>query len=426
MSHPIAIGIDVGTSGIRAIGIDQDRQIRVQATRSLPIPTVRDGQQEQYPSVWWNTLMDTLGALTHALPSGFTPRALSLDGTSGSLLLTDNSGEPLGPALMYADQRASVEAEQIRRVAPAQSAAHGASAALAKLLWLLSHRPPPSGYRVLHQADWLQMKLGATPGTSDENNALKLGYDPITRRWPEWMNHLKVPVGALPNPQIPGTPVGKLSRSIARALGLPPDVTLVAGTTDGVAAFMATGANKPGEAVTSLGSTLVLKLLCSRPIFQPDAGIYSHRLGDLWLTGGASNTGGAVLNAYFSPDEIVRCTQSLQPDKPTGLHYYPLLYPGERFPVCDPELAPRLRPRPDDVCRFFQGMLEGIADIEALGYQRLQTAGAEALLNVRSVGGGAVNAGWSFIRSTRLRVPMLTPDHQDAAFGTALLALQAL
>jgi sugar (pentulose or hexulose) kinase len=80
---------------------------------------------------------------------------------------------------------------------------------------------------------------------------------------------------------------------------IPKDCVIYTGTTDSIAAFLASGANSLGEAVTSLGSTLVLKLLSSQKVDDSNYGIYSHRLGNLWLTGGASNTGGAVLKSFF-------------------------------------------------------------------------------------------------------------------------------
>ncbi|AOV16738.1 carbohydrate kinase [Acidihalobacter aeolianus] len=427
MPDVLAIGVDVGTSGIRAVAIDAHAETHAEAALPLPAPeSPMAGWQEQAPALWRDTLFAVLHRLVQDIPRGYVPRSLALDGTSGSLLLTNASGTPLGPALMYADRRATAEAARIATAAPATSGAHGASSALAKLLWLMRHRPAADGFRTMHQADWLLVQLGAAPGTSDENNALKLGYDPVERRWPDWLETLGVPPTALPSAHVPGARVGTIGRQTAAALGLPADLALVAGTTDSMAAFIATGAREPGEAVTSLGSTLVLKLLCRQPAFAPEYGIYSHRLGDLWLAGGASNSGGAVLRAHFTDEEIARCTDALHPDAPTGLDYYPLPTPGERFPFAAPNLQPRLTPRPDDLCRYFQGMLEGMAEIEQLGYAHLQRLAGETLRSVRSVGGGSVNVGWTRIRGTRLGVPMLNPTHREAAHGTALLALKAV
>src|SRR5690606_715615 len=116
----------------------------------------------------------------------------------------------------------------------------------------------------------------------------------------------------------------------------------------------------------------------------------------------------------------------VDPDRPTGLSYYPLLRPGERFPISDPNLEPVLTPRPDDPAIFFQAILEGIAEVEAEGFRRLKHLGAPAVTSVRTVGGGAVNRKWQRIRSARLGVPILPSKSVEAAFGVARLALRGL
>jgi len=77
--------------------------------------------------------------------------------------------------------------------------------------------------------------------------------------------------------------------------------------------------------------------------------------GDGWLVGGASNTGGAVLRKYFTDQQLAALTARIDLSRPTGLDYYPLVTAGERFPVNDPALAPRLEPRPADDAVFLQG-----------------------------------------------------------------------
>jgi sugar (pentulose or hexulose) kinase len=116
-------------------------------------------------------------------------------------------------------------------------------------------------------------------------------------------------------------------------------------------------------------------------------------------------------------------TPLLDPAHPTGLDYYPLPKPGERFPISDPELAPRVSPRPADDAQFFQGLLEGIAAIEALAYQGLRELGAPTLQRVISIGGGARNAAWTSIRQRVLRAPVSVAQETEASFGAALLAL---
>ena len=325
---------------------------------------------------------------------------------------------------MYDDTRGSASLAAIRRVAPEDSPVLSASSSLAKLLYL-DNGLERSDYIALHQADWITGRLSGRYPVSDENNCLKLGYDPQSRRWPCWLTQTGLAADCLPEVFPVATPIGPISPSVASATGLPLETTVVTGTTDSNAAFLATGADQVGDAVTSLGSTLVLKILSDTPVFAAEYGVYSHRLGDRWLVSGASNTGGAVCRAYFSQQEISHLSQMVTPDQPTGLDYYPLLRPGERFPVNDSELPPRLTPRPQEDARFFQAILEGITRVEQTGYALLQRLGAPSPQRIISIGGGAVNEPWRQMREAALAVPVERAQHREAAYGSALLARQA-
>jgi sugar (pentulose or hexulose) kinase len=276
--------------------------------------------------------------------------------------------------------------------------------------------------RLLHQADWIVFRLGAPLGVSDANNALKSGYDPLAEAWPAWIEGLGLSRALLPEVVRPGTVIG----TVRAGPSLPSGAALVAGTTDGCAAFLATGAAVAGEAVSSLGSTLTVKLLSDRPVFAPDYGVYSHRLGDAWLAGGASNSGGAVLARFFDPPALAELSARIDPVRESGLDYYPLATRGERFPIADPALPPRLSPRPADDAAFLHGLLEGIARVEALGYRRLAELGAPTVTHVLTVGGGAANRAWMAIRARVLGVRVEAAPSADAALGAARLALRAL
>jgi D-ribulokinase len=415
----IFVGIDIGTSGCRGCAMDSEGNILSEQQVALPIPERHGVEVEQEPLIWWKALIAVLTQLQDQLSHPIT--ALSIDGTSATLLLVDKAGMPVSPALMYNDARAILEAEQIAQIAPRNSGAHGATSSLAKLLWLLKNTPPPERYQVLHQADWLAGKLTGLFNRSDENNCLKMGYDPIQREWPNWLSKI-VDINRLPQVQPPGTPISTLNETVAKQIGFSPETLIVSGTTDSIAAFLATGASQLGEAVTSLGSTLAIKILADKPVFSPTYGVYSHRLWDKWLAGGASNTGGAVLLKYFTPSALDAMTPQLQPEQPTHLDYYPLVSVGERFPMADPELEARLEPRPKDDVDFFQGMLEGIAQIETAGYKRLHNLGAPHPTTIYTVGGGAKNVAWTQIRQNLLGVPLQKPRYTEAAYGTALLA----
>jgi sugar (pentulose or hexulose) kinase len=418
------LGIDFGTSGCRGCVIDAGRQILAESRIPLPPPQRSGAAVEQDPAIWWAALRAVLADLGTRVALADI-RALCVDGTSSTLLLCDAQGAPLSPALMYNDSRAREAARQVAAVAPQNCAAHGASASLAKLLWLLQTPAARTAHHALHQADWVLGRLRGRFGCSDENNALKLGYDPGARCWPDWLSQLPIPAVLLPEVVPAGTDSGCIDPAMAELFGLAPATRIVCGTTDSTASFIATGAVR-GEAVTTLGSTLVLKVCTEMPVFAPKHGIYSHRLGDGWLVGGASNSGGAVLRQYFTDVEIARLTQQLQPDRPTGLDYYPLPAQGERFPVNDPGLEPLLTPRPPEDARFFQGILEGIARIELLGYRRLAALGTPWPTRVISTGGGAANSAWRTIRSQLLGMPVVAAAHQEAAYGSALLALRGV
>jgi sugar (pentulose or hexulose) kinase len=400
-----------------------DTQGRIQVSRETKLAALsqRDAVCKQTPELWWSITRSLLRAVLQEIP-GRNVVAIAVDGTSGTVLPIDGKGAPLGPALMYNDARAIEEADGITRQAPAAGAVQGPTSGLAKFLWLKKHVSWTKGCRILNQADWIMGHLLGRYGISDENNCLKLGYDPVQRTWPTWLGSLDLKRNEFPEVYPAGHPVGRIDRSLAGSIGFPHYTQIVTGTTDSVAGLVATGACEPGDAVTSLGSTLVLKVISTVPVFSQEHGVYSHRLGDLWLVGGASNCGGAVLKQYFTQTELDEMETLLQPDRPTELAYYPLPSRGERFPVADPNLVPRLTPRPKDPVRFFQGILEGIARVEKLGYERLQALGAPCPLLVRTVGKGAHNRPWSTIRRNLLGLEVIAAKHTEAAYGTALLA----
>jgi sugar (pentulose or hexulose) kinase len=116
----------------------------------------------------------------------------------------------------------------------------------------------------------------------------------------------------------------------------------------------------------------------------------------------------------------------IDPAQKLGLDFYPLLRPGERFPINDPHYAPRLTPRPADDVLFFHAILEGMTEIERLGYQRLHELGSPALKSLRTVGGGARNPAWSKMRALAMSVEMIAAKSTEAAVGTAALVISEL
>lgn len=420
------LGIDFGTTGTRAAVIDDEARIVLQVSYAFVPSKLAAGATN------WQT---ALFCLIEQIPAELRRKikAIAIDGTSSTVLLCDAAGMPLDAPLLYNDARGVAVMDKLQAIAPPNHTVLSATSSLAKLLWWEQERGTRREGRgergevryFLHQADWLAFLLHGQLGISDYHNALKLGYDVENLRYPDWLTNLPL-FPLLPKVVVPGTPVAAAEAEMRSRFGLRRDCMVCAGTTDSIAAFLASGAHEPGEAVTSLGSTLVLKLLSHTRVEDSRYGIYSHRLGDLWLTGGASNTGGAVLRQFFSDAELESLSNRIDPQTESQLDYYPLLQPGDRFPINDPNLSPRLEPRPENSVEFLHGLLESMARIEARGYELLQQLGATRLSRVYTAGGGAKNPVWSKMRKRYLQVPVVTPIQMEAAYGAALLAMRGL
>lgn len=248
----------------------------------------------------------------------------------------------------------------------------------------------------------------------------------------------------------PGAPVGTVGKHMAERLGLPEDTLLVGGTTDSNAAFFAAAGVEPvaGTAVTSLGSTMAIKLLSAQYVEDADRGVYSHRFprvgeqngskGDVghsseaWLVGGASNVGCAIFRALnFSDAELETLSNQLDPmaDIPEA-NFYPLIKVGERFPTADANKVPVLEPVPASRKEYLHGLLQSISHIESDGFAALHELGAPLPKTVWTCGGGSTNAAWSQMRQRILRrslhrgsnIIVQKAVNTEASFGAALLA----
>ena len=179
---------------------------------------------------------------------------------------------------------------------------------------------------------------------------------------------------------------------------------------------------RPGDGITVLGTTLVLKQFVDAPISAP--GVSCHRVGGRWLLGGASNAGAGILRRFFDDDQIRELSRQIDPQRASGLDLLPLPRRGERFPVDDPNLEPRLEPRPISDALYLQALLEGLTELERQGWQRFAELGAPPLRRVISLGGGARNPQWASLRRRVLGVPVLLRPGLSAALGMARLALR--
>eukprot|EP00238_Polyblepharides_amylifera_P003807 CAMPEP_0196586466 /NCGR_PEP_ID=MMETSP1081-20130531/54380_1 /TAXON_ID=36882 /ORGANISM="Pyramimonas amylifera, Strain CCMP720" /LENGTH=478 /DNA_ID=CAMNT_0041908363 /DNA_START=97 /DNA_END=1533 /DNA_ORIENTATION=- len=423
-SEQYFMGIDFGTSGARATVIDEDRSTLAESRRSYE---AHDGDSSLADS-WERALFGLLEDVPSELRSHIA--SIAIDGTSATaMLVQESSGEVLAGPLMY-DHACTDALPQVKELAPSGHTVTSATSTLCKLVhWDMEGVIPSCGdARLMHQADWLAFLLTDVSGVTDYNNALKLGYDPAPEvdAFPAWMSHQSFSQ-VLPTKVVaPGTPYAPVSAPVCIRTGVPAGCQVCGGTTDSIAAFLAAGLSEPGQAVTSLGSTMALKLISTRRVDQAATGIYSHRMEDLWLVGGASNTGGAVLRGLFTDKQLKELSEQIDPNTDSGLDYYPLTKPGERFPVNDPDLQPRLTPRPERDVDFLHGILESVARIEALAFENLAKEGASKLNEVHTAGGGASNDTWIQMRSRILGVPVRASSNVEASYGAALLARKGI
>jgi sugar (pentulose or hexulose) kinase len=434
-SSTLFIGIDVGTGGVRALAVSETGQVVARSAvpfdASVLVP--QEGRHEQPPEAWWEAVCGATAMLREELDSAVVRpaaiSAVSVDGTSGTLVALDAAGRPLRPAMMYNDPRPAAEAERINAAGAELCQKLGyrfkSSFALAKIAWLESHEPAvfDSTARFVHQADYVVGRLTGAAEVSDYSNALKTGYDLVDECWPSWIDDLLGVADRLPRVVAPGTKVGTVSAEAAAATGLPEGLAVVTGATDGTAACLASGVRRPGDYNTTLGTTLVFKGISRQICRHPQGLIYCHKLpGGLWLPGAASNTGCEWIGAIFPDQPVERLDAAAERLLPSSGLAYPLVRQGERFPFLSERATGFFVPEPDDSVRRYAACLEGVAFVERLAYDVLDGVAGTSGGEVYSTGGGSRSDVWMQCRADAARRVLHRPACPESAFGTAVLA----
>ncbi|WP_410786334.1 FGGY-family carbohydrate kinase [Kribbella sp. C-35] len=398
------IGLDLGTQSVRAVLADAKGQVLSRATR--PLASHRDGvRHEQDPQAWLTAVDAVLAEVGATELDG-----IAICSTSGTFLLTDRAGLPVTPALMYDDARAAARRDHIVDADPDRWATSMQPTwALPKILDLdLTDR------RIVHSADFVAAHLVGHPVATDTSHALKTGYDLIADAWPAAaFDKLGLPLAAFPEVVRPGTELGRT----------PDGVPVYAGMTDGCAAQIAAGALAPGAWNSVLGTTLVLKGVSTELLTDPTGAVYSHRHPDGgWLPGGASSTGAGVLTELLPGADLDAFDSAARALGPIAAVTYPLTKTGERFPFVAPQAERFTLGTTSDDLQTYAAVLQGVAFIERLAFEHLETLGADPVRSV-SLTGGATRAGyWNQLRADVLGVPVELPAVPDPAYGMAVLA----
>ncbi|MFI6598085.1 FGGY-family carbohydrate kinase [Nonomuraea sp. NPDC050536] len=420
----VYVGIDLGTQSVRAMAVTRTGEVLGSAAR--PLTSHRDGpRHEQDPEQWWSQLCAATGEALRDVP-GDRIAGVAVDATSGTILLSDDAGRALTPALMYDDRRAS--AERVNEVGAEVWARLGyrrmqPNWALPKLLWLLPDAP--AGARPAHQNDFVNRRLVGHAVATDLSNALKTGVDLIEERWPlEVFDALGVPAAMLPDVVRPGSMLGTVCAQAAAETGIPAGTPVIAGTTDGCAAQLGAGANRVGSWNSVLGTTLVLKGVTRDLIHDPLGVVYSHRAPDGgWLPGGASSTGAGVLTREFPGSDLDALSALAAARADLGdVTVYPLVSRGERFPFNAPEAEPFALGTPNDDVQKYAAIMRGAAFVERLCFDYLDLLGAPVDGELILTGGGSKSAYGNQLRADVLRRPVTLRENAEPALGMAVLA----
>ncbi len=436
----VILGIDVGTQGVRAIIVDLEGHVHAEASSAFPAEQVVSvpGRFEQDPRMWRQALFEAVpqavAAFTRAGHGAKEIAALSVTSTSGTLCLVDEQGEPLGQAIMYSDLRASDVAEEVQAAGSALADKLGtrfnASFALCRLYWLARHDPERMARArwFLSPTDLVIGWLSGSWGHTDWSNALKWGYDVVDLCWPEFIaQELGLPMDKFPTVQAPGSILGHISPAAAAQTGLDMRTAVVAGATDGVASQLASGAVKPGDWNSTLGTTLVLKGVTETLLRDPLGRIYSHRHPDgYWLPGGASSTGADCLAQRFHAERLPELNARALSCSPTDLVIYPLMRRGERFPFSVPEAAGFSLGETTDEAVYYTAHLEGLAYVERLCYEVLRALGAVVGDTLYVAGGGTQSTAGLQIRADVMQRRLRVPEVPSGAMGAAILAARGI
>jgi xylulokinase len=436
------LGIDVGTSAIKAILVDEGQAILAEAHAGLTVSRPRPLWSEQDPEDWWQAVEQAVMAVRASAPSAFAAiRGLGLSGQMHGAVLLGQTDRPLRPAILWNDGRSFVEARELREKSPHLAEAVGVlpmpGFTAPKLLWLARHEPEifAAVRTVLLPKDYVRLKLTGERATDMSDAAGTWWLDEGSRSWSD----AALTVTGLTPAQMPrlmeGSALsGTLRPDLARRWGLSGEVGVAGGAGDAAAGAVGLGAIREGDAFLSLGTSgqLFVTTESFRPAPETLVHAFSHALPGRWfqmaamLNGAsclawASSLVGADIESLLEEAEVTH-------DKPSPTLFLPYLT-GERTPHNDPHargvffgLSPETT-RTDLVRSVLEGVAFSFADAkDCLGEAKTNLAEAAV------IGGGARSAFWTKILASVLDVPLTryVGGDKGPAFGAARLARLAM
>ncbi|HSR70298.1 MAG TPA: xylulokinase [Acidobacteriota bacterium] len=438
----LALGIDVSTTATKALLLSEKGEVVSVASSSYELSTPRPLWAEQDPRLWWEAACQAVKrALQEAGAAADSVCGVGLTGQMHGLVLLDESGEVLRPAILWNDQRASAQCDEIRRRLGLRKLVEitGNDAfpgfTLPKLMWVRRHEPEIYSRlrRVLLPKDYLRYKLTGGFATDKAGAGGTLMLDLRSRDWsPELLQAFDVPSSWLP-PTHEGTEVtGEISASGSRFTGLAVGTPVVGGGGDQAAGAVGTGACKPGVVSLTLGTSGVVFASSERPLTDDKGALHAfpHALPGTWHVMGVMLSAAGSLRwhrdvaaAGMDFAELVQEAADIAPGC-DGLLFLPYLS-GERTPHADPKargafLGLTLSHQRAHMTR---AVLEGVAFALADNLALMQRVGISGVRQIRLAGGGAQSPVWRQILADVLDTELVAVEAPEgAALGAAMLA----
>jgi xylulokinase len=435
------LGIDVSTTGAKALLIDEKGKVVASATTPLSLQTPKPLWSEQDPHEWWSgTAASIRRALAEAKAGGEVVAAVGLTGQMHGLVLLDADRRVLRPAILWNDQRTGAECEEIhRRVGRETLVRECGNMALTgftapKILWVRNHEPSvyAKAKSVLLPKDYVRLRLTDTLAMDKADGSGTILFDLKARSWSRLLlDRLEIPADWLP-PTFEGPETtGHVTRAATAETGLAEGTPVVAGGGDQSAGAVGAGAVRPGVVSLTLGTSGVVFATTDAPLVEPEGRLHAfcHAVPGKWHFMGVTLSAAGSLQWYHdtlaageSFDALVAEAEAA-PAGSEGLVFLPYLS-GERTPYPDPLargafVGLTVRHRRAHLTR---SVLEGVAFSMKDCFALLQGAGLGAVNEVRIAGGGARGAPWRKVVASVLGLPMVTvTSTEGAAYGAALL-----
>jgi xylulokinase len=447
MSNAVSLGIDLGTSELKAVLLDTHGTVLAHAGAKLTISRARAGWSQQRPEDWWQACLSALEQLRAAQPHAYTRIAcIGLSGQMHGAVLLGHDDRVLYPAILWDDSRATDQAEQLAREHPEFAEITGslpmAGLTAPKLLWLKEHEAEVfNGIEcVLSPKDYLRLRLSGERISDVSDAAGTLWLDVAKRDWFEpILKATGLELSQMPR-LVEGDAVStRLNESAAQCLGLPVGLVIAGGGGDNPVSAVGIGAINAGDAFITLGTSAAIVAITDHVAGNPVHAVHSfcHAIPQRWYTMGALLAGASCLRWVTRllgfPDELslLAVVQKAVPlDQPVALSN-PLFLPyiaGERTPHNDPLLRGGFMNLGHDCS---PAML-GYAVLEGVGFGLLdalcavQSAGA-AVQACALVGGGARSGYWAQLLATILdrEIYTLQGSELSACIGAAKLGFLA-